>query len=69
MQETEAADVICPSEVFVGLLVGISASSFDSEDVYIYFLSQNKDSKLFFFPFLMPNDGCGCPTAFVICDP
>lgn len=50
MQETEAADVICPSEVFVGLLVGISASSFDSEDIYIYFLSQNKDSKLFFFP-------------------
>lgn len=36
MQETEAADVICPSEVFVGLLVGISASSFDSEDIYIY---------------------------------
>lgn len=27
VQETEAADVICPSEVFVGLLVGISASS------------------------------------------
>lgn len=36
VQETEAADVICPSEVFVGLLVGISASSFDSEDIYIY---------------------------------
>lgn len=51
MQETEAADVICPSEVFVGLLVGISASSFDSEDIYIYtsFLKIRIVS-CFFFP-------------------